>query len=275
MEIYHDKSFKDLTTFKIGGPIENLYYPSTTEELASLLSTEHRFHVIGAGSKILAHDNTYKHVICTKHLNQYRFNKNTLRVAAGVYAPTISAECIERELTGAEFLIDIPATIGGAVIMNAGFMGRDMSQICSSVEYVTFEGEIKETTDIKWARRWCDLRGKGVISMATLNFYHENPDKILERCEEYHRIRVMRQPQGVASAGGVFVNHKVLRDVLQLLPYLKYGDAEIVKDCPNFIINHGNATFDEVIHLINLIEEHASIIGVSMNREIKILENLQ
>jgi len=273
MKIYHDKPFKDLTTFKIGGLIENLYYPETTKEVATLLSSLHRPHIIGAGSKILASDNSFEHVICTKLLNQLYFEENTLRVGAGTYAPMVSNECLKRGLSGTEFLIDIPATIGGAVIMNAGFMGNDMNQICASIECVTFDGKIREITDMKWARRWCSLQGVGIVTAVTLHLIHRDMDKIKRRMEEYHKVRVSRQPQGVASAGGVFVNYGALQDILKILPYLRYGDAEIVERCPNFIVNHGSATFEEVLHLINLIEEHALILGVSMNREIKIISD--
>ena len=272
MEVYHNKSFKDLTTFKIGGPINNLYYPATTKELATLLSTRHKFHIIGAGSKILAGDGPFENVICTQRLNRLHFKGNTLRVDAGAYAPTISLECSKRGLSGTEFLIDIPATIGGAVFMNAGFMGHDMSQTCASVEYVSFNGKIKETTDIRWARRWCSLQGVGVITSVTLNLTPEDTDKIMARLEEYHKIRATCQPQGMASAGGIFINHRVLPGILKGLPYLRYGDAEIVERSPNFIVNHGSATFGDVVHLINLIEKHAHVLGLSMDREIKIVE---
>ena len=273
MEVYHNKSFKDLTTFKIGGPINNLYYPATTKELATLLSTRHKFHIIGAGSKILANNDPFENVICTRLLNKTHFDGNKLRLGAGSYAPSVSVECMKHGLSGTEFLADIPATIGGAVIMNAGFMGNDMNQICASIECVTFDGKIREITDMKWARRWCSLQGVGIVTAVTLHLIHRDMDKIKRRMEEYHKVRVSRQPQGVASAGGVFVNYGSLQDILKILPYLRYGDAEIVERCPNFIVNHGSATFEEVLHLINLIEEHALILGVSMNREIKIISD--
>jgi len=272
LKIYHDKSFMDITTFKIGGSIENLYYPTTTKEIATLLSSPCRFHVIGAGSKILAGDGPFENVICTQRLDRLNFEGNKLRADAGAYTPTVSTECVKRGLSGTEFLIDIPATVGGAVIMNAGFMGHEMSQICTSVEYVNFRGEIKEISDIQWARRWCSLQGAGVVTAATLHLIPEDTDKIKKRLEEYHKIRASRQPQGVASAGGIFVNHRVLSDILKTLPYLKYGDAEIVADCPNFIINNGSATFDEVMHLIRLIESHAQrLFSVKMKREVRVM----
>jgi len=274
VKTYHDKSFKDLTTFKIGGVIKNLYYPTTTEEVATLLRGDTSFHVIGAGSKILANDEVFENVICTRLLNKTSFEGTKLRVGAGVYAPSVSVECMKRGLSGTEFLADIPATIGGAVIMNAGFMGHDMSQICVSVEYVTLTGEIKETTDIQWSRRWCSLQDAGIVTSVTLTLTIKDSSTINTIMEEYHEIRVSNQPQGVASAGGVFINHRDLIRILSDVPYLRYGDAEIVELCPNFIVNHGEASFDEVMHLINLIEEHAENIGVSMKREIKILENI-
>ena len=267
----HGKTFKDLTTFKIGGVIENLYYPTTTEEVATLLRSGNAFHIIGAGSKILANNEPFENVICTRLLNKTHFDGNKLRLGAGSYAPSVSVECMKRGLSGTEFLVDIPATIGGAVIMNAGFMGHEMSQICVSVEYVTLEGEIKETTDMQWGRRWCSLQGKGVVTAVTLSLMPKDSSTIKNLMEEYHNIRVSRQPQGVASAGGVFINHRVLPEVLREIPYLRRGDAEIVGECPNFIVNHGEASFEDVMHLINLIEEYANRIGVSMDREIKIM----
>uniref|UniRef100_A0A6M3M4U8 UDP-N-acetylmuramate dehydrogenase n=1 Tax=viral metagenome TaxID=1070528 RepID=A0A6M3M4U8_9ZZZZ len=272
MKVLHGKSFKGLTTFKIGGVIENLYYPTTTEEVATLLCSDNTFHIIGAGSKILASEGSFENVLCTRLLNKTHFEGTQLRVEAGAYAPSVSVECMKRGLSGVEFLIDIPATIGGAVIMNAGFMGHEMSGVCASVEYVTLEGEIKETTDIQWSRRWCSLQGAGVVTAVTLNLTKKDSAKIKKQMKEYHKIRVSRQPQNVASAGGIFINHAVLPWVLEEVPYLRCGDAEIVEGCPNFIVNHDRATFEEVMHLINLIEEHAQGIGISMKLEVKIIE---
>ena len=272
MKVLHGKSFKDLTTFKIGGVIENLYYPTTTEEMATLLRRDINFHIIGAGSKILADEGLFENVICTRLLNKTHFEGNKLRVEAGAYAPSVSVECMKHGLSGTEFLIDIPATIGGAVIMNAGFMGHEMSQICTSVEYVTLEGEIKETTDIQWCRRWCSLQGVGVVTAVTLNLTPKDSSKIKKQMKEYHKIRVSHQPQDVASAGGIFINHKRLNEVIENLPYLRRGGAEIVASSPNFIVNHGSASFEDVIHLVSLIKKYAyEMLGTTLREEVRVL----
>ena len=272
MRILHGKSFKELTTFKIGGTIGSLYYPTTTEEVATLLRSDNDFHIIGAGSKILAGDGVFDNVICTRLLNSTSFEGTTLRAGAGVYAPSVALECMKRGLSGAEFLVDIPATMGGAVVMNAGFMGHEMSQICTSVEYVTLTGEIKETTDIQWSRRWCSLQGAGVVTAVTLKLIPEDIDKIEKRLEEYHKIRTSRQPQGVASAGGIFINHKRLNEVIENLPYLRRGGAEIVASSPNFIVNHGSASFEDVIHLVKLIKKYAyETFGTTLREEVQVL----
>jgi len=280
MEPQHDKSFKDLTTFKIGGPIKNLYYPETTEDVVALLKTGERFHIVGGGSKILADDGPFKNVICTKYLNNIYFDGSTLhsglsfdddvlRVGAGVSAYATAIGCMMHGLSGTEFLIDIPATVGGAVVMNAGFMSQEMSQICSSVEYVTLKGEVKETKDIKWSRRWCDLQGKGIVTKATLNLKTEHTKKIKTRLRNYHKLR-FSQPKNVASAGGIFINHHILPLIINTLPYLRYGDAEIVESCPNFIVNHGNATYDDVLYLITMIEHYGKLLDIDLVREVKI-----
>lgn len=272
MKTYHDKSFRDITTFKIGGPIENLFYPESTEELQALmvLLKGKRFSVIGAGSKILAGYGPFKNVVCTTKLKGLIFNDTKLEAAAGELTPHVARECAKRGLSGLGFLIDIPATIGGAVFMNAGFVGQDIERVCVAVEYVSFEGQVRETRDIQWKRRWCSLQNlQGVITKAT--FQLGKSEQTQSWLELYHKIRDEHQPRNAASAGGIFINHKVLPNIISALPYLRYGDAEIVKNCPNFIVNHGSATFEEVLHLISLIESYASTLGFSMDKEIKIM----
>ena len=195
MNVDHNKYFKDLTTFKIGGLIENLYYPETTEDVVALSSNFPNLHILGMGSKILANEGPFKHVLSTLQLNKIHIGKNIIRVGAGVYAPSITYEASKRGLHGTEFLINIPASIGGAVIMNAGFMGYDMSQICVSVEYVNYEGEIIETSDIQWDRRWCSLQGKGIVTTVTLGLTDGDINEIMKDMVTYQKIRVSSQPQ--------------------------------------------------------------------------------
>jgi len=275
MIIYHNKSFKDITTFKIGGPIENLYYPSNTEDLKSLVKQlkEEKYYLVGAGSKILAANRSFKNVVCMKMFEKkMSFNGCFVDVGAGAYAPQVSYKCTDFGLSGLEFLVDIPATMGGAVVMNAGFMGNEMSQICESVSMVDSEGESIELDDIKWSRRWSSIQNiDGIVTNVRLKLLPSTTIEIKKRIKSYQNIRLDNQPMGFANAGGIFINHIVLRDVVKYLPYMRQGDAEIVANCPNFIINHGSAKFDEVLHLINLIEEHAKTLGISMKREIKIM----
>jgi len=275
LRIYHDKSFKDITTFKIGGAIENLYYPEDIEDVQVLMEqlTGKQFHVIGAGSKILADQGPFQNVICITMLNGLTFKNTELEAMAGTSAPYTSRECARRGFSGLEFLIDIPATLGGAVYMNAGFMGNEMSQICESVSMVDSKGKEVEFEDIKWARRWSSIQNiDGIVTKIRLKLIPSTKIEIKKRIKHYHGIRLNRQPRGLPSAGGIFINHERLNEVIEKLPYLRRGGAEIVASSPNFIVNHGFASFEDVIHLVKLVKKYAyEKLGITLREEIRVL----
>ena len=138
------------TTFKIGGPADLFVEPTTMAELSFALHTIHEFDVpvtiIGCGSNILVKDGGIRGaVVSVRHMTQIMdCNDNVLCIGSGYMLKDASEFAWENGLTGLEFAIGIPGTLGGAVFMNAGAYDGEMSHVVTAVRAVDFQGNIKE-----------------------------------------------------------------------------------------------------------------------------------
>ncbi len=137
------------TTFKIGGPADLFIEPTTMAELSFTLRTIHELDVpvtiIGCGSNILVKDGGIRGaVVSVRHMTQIMDrNENTLCIGSGYMLKDASEFAWENSLSGLEFAIGIPGTLGGAVFMNAGAYDGEMSHVVTAVRAVDFQGNIK------------------------------------------------------------------------------------------------------------------------------------
>ena len=138
------------TTFKIGGPADLFIEPTRWQKLSFTLRTIHELDVpvtiIGCGSNILVKDGGIRGaVVSVRHMTQIMdCNENTLCIGSGYMLKDASEFAWENSLSGLEFAIGIPGTLGGAVFMNAGAYDGEMSHVVTAVRAVDFQGNIKE-----------------------------------------------------------------------------------------------------------------------------------
>lgn len=273
------------TTFKIGGPADLFVEPTTMAELSFALHTIHEFDVpvtiIGCGSNILVKDGGIRGaVVSVRHMTQIMdCNDNTLCIGSGYMLKDASEFAWENGLTGLEFAIGIPGTLGGAVFMNAGAYDGEMSHVVTAVRAVDFQGNIKEydVSHLDFGYRHSVFHDNHeVIGEVIMTLKPGNKNAIKARMDELTEKRESKQPLEFASAGstfkrppGYFAGTLIEQTGLK---GLSVGDAQVSHKHAGFVINTGSASAKDVLDLIaevqrRVYDQH----GVHLEPEVRMI----
>lgn len=259
---------KNFTTWRVGGPADLLVIPHTVEDVQEILlfTKKHQLPlmVIGNGSNILVRDGGIRGLVLklAGGLKSYHLEGNILVAEGGVMLPTLSKIALKESLSGLEFAAGIPATLGGAIIMNAGAFGQEIGSIVEHVELIDFEGKQKKLSgdELKFSYRKSALQSKKeIIIRAALQLQPGIKEDIAASMKAKLSFRKKMQPLDHPTAGSVFCNPPDdyagrLIEAVGLKGY-SIGDAVISTKHANFIINRGNATGREILTLIKTIQE--------------------
>ena len=266
-EYYKNISLKKYNTYKIDSMCNYLIYPKNEIELIELLKylkgNKIEYLILGGGSNIILSKPYFEVVIKLDKFNQIEINDNNVIVGAGVSLIALSNLCMKKGLNGLAFAGGIPGTVGASIAMNAGAYKEDMASIVKKIKVITPECEIKTLlkNDLNYSYRNSFLKeNKNYICIeAELELNYESSDKIKEVMDNRRQRRIESQPLDMPSAGSVFRNPEGLSagkliDDLGLKGYT-IGGAQISNKHANFIVNIGNATYDDIIQLIKYIQQ--------------------
>lgn len=260
IEVKENYPVKNLTSFKIGGTVDKLYYPRNQQELAYLLKTLHNPIVIGNWSNVLISSNGIRgSVISTSKLDKVAVDGTYITAECGVKGPTLAKIASENELTGFEFMAGFPGSVGGNIYMNASAHSQSISDFLvriqvfdlSKKEFLTIE---KKTLD--FAYRSSILQRKPYILLSA-EFDLEKSEKvqILSIIKKNLSFRRAYQPNlSKPNAGSIFRNPEDssagrLLDKAGVKNF-QVGGAKIWKKHANFIINESDATSNDVLELM-------------------------
>ena len=273
------------TTFKIGGPADLFVEPTTMAELSFVLRTIHEFQVpvtiIGCGSNILVKDGGIRGaVVSVRHMTQVMdCNDNTLCIGSGYMLKDASEFAWENGLTGLEFAVGIPGTLGGAVFMNAGAYDGEMSHVVTAVRAVDFQGNIKEydSSHLDFAYRHSVFHDNHeVIGEVIMTLKPGDKTAIKARMDELTEKRESKQPLEYASAGstfkrppGYFAGTLIEQTGLK---GLSVGDAQVSHKHAGFVINTGSASAKDVLDLIAEVQKRVyDQHGVHLEPEVRMI----
>ncbi len=281
-----DEPLAPYTSIKIGGPCKRMIFPEKEEVLLEILSFMEReeipFFVLGGGSKLLVADEGFDGVVINlcKMRNLEIIKKNGekvfIKALAGTKINEIIAFGIREGFGGIEFLGGIPASLGGAIKMNAGAFGKSMSQIVKCVNLYR-NGEIKtvECSSELWDYR--RFKEEGIIVSAEIELRKMEKEEIKSIIREYLKKRKKTQPFSEKTFGSVFKNPpehyagKLIEDC-NLKGY-QIGGARISEKHANFIVNLGNAKALDVLQLIKLAQKKVfKKFGIKLEPEVNFLE---
>lgn len=260
-------SFKTLTTYRTGGNAKLVFYPKDVQSLKKALlyikENNIKFKVFGNGSNILASDNDYNGVIIKlKNLNKLEILDGNIEVEAGYNLALLANKVTKLGYSGLDFACGIPATVGGAVYMNAGAYLSDISNVLEKIEILDENQNIRtiDKKDLDYSYRNSLLMKKEwIVLKAYLKLTKSNKKDLINLIEDRKMRRVKSQPLEYPSAGSVFRNPegmyagKLIEDC-NLKGY-NHGGGEISSKHANFIINKKNATSKDIKQLMDLAHD--------------------
>lgn len=269
------------TTFRIGGPADVFISVETTDKLVGLLTyldgEGMPYIILGGGSNMLVRDEGFRGVAVKIDDKRYAIHDTVIEAAAGCVTADIAQKSIAAGLTGFEWGVGVPGTIGGAVRGNAGAMGGEMNDVVTEVEAYR-DGEVVRLSNAECAFGYRDSvfkRGGGVVLRATLGLQKGETATSMRKALAHLKKRTDTQPHG-QSIGCIFKNPdgKSAGQLIDLagLKGASVGDAEVSAKHCNFILNKGNATAEEVLALIEKVKEKVyDTFGVHLEEEIQMI----
>ena len=270
--------------FNVGGKAEVLYKPSDTVDLSCFLknvSKEIPITILGACSNVIIRDKAIDGVVIKLGRGFTDINVSGTNVEIGCAAldHNVALFLSEHSLSGLEFLIGIPGVIGGAIAMNAGCYGQELSDHLVSVEAVDIEsGKISylNKDQLGLSYRYNKVANKYIFTKASFALQNRDKQEVQERMNSISSQREETQPIKFKTGGSTFKNpydHRLkawqLIDKAGLRGY-KLGDAQISEKHCNFMLNLGSATAKNLEQLGELVRDRVyRDSGIMLEWEIK------
>ena len=273
--------------FNLGGPAELFFKPENKNQLIEFLkySKENKLKitVLGAGSNTLIRDEGIKGVVIKLGPNFSKIeliNENTIQVGAATLDRKISNFAKENGIGSLEFLSCIPGSIGGAVIMNSGCYGCDISKVLTSITVIDVQNCIEKQIpreDIDFFYRGTNLPSNLIITAVKLKGTVVEKQLIEKKQLQMLEQKKLSQPSQIKTCGSTFKNLNNEKKAWQLIKETgcdKFfeGDAVISKKHCNFFVNNGNAKSSDIEKLINKVKKTVNDkTGINLELEIKII----
>jgi UDP-N-acetylmuramate dehydrogenase len=262
-----DHPLARLTTVRAGGRAEYFSRASSETGLAALVgwATAEGLEVgvVGSGSNLLVADEGVRGLVIKldKDLAQIELDGRRIRCGGGARLPAVSAKAAQAGLSGLEFGVNIPGTVGGAVRMNANAYGGELARVLDWVKVVTPEGAIDQRTpeELGFAYRRSNLRAGEIVARAAFTLEPAESDSVKATLAEMRAKRKAAQPSGIKTFGSTFKNpddpRAEGRTAGQLLDAagcrgLQVGGARFSLKHANFVENTGEATTADIVALM-------------------------
>ena len=277
------------TTLKVGGEVHRLCQPTTTDELVSLLDrlqkSSEPWFILGGGSNLLVSSGGFEGtVIRMTQMQRLEVPEpGVVEADAGVRLPHLAKYAASMGLSGLEFAVGIPGTVGGAAVMNAGAHGSSMSEITESVTlFDTTTWKLVTLSREEMGFVYRSSRIDPATHVVVSSRYRLKPDvadNIMARTKHNEEYRWKTQPLNYPNAGSTFKNPEPTRGAGFLLDQagaksLREGNAAVSAVHANFVINLGGATSNDITSLLTRMQDVVyKTFEVRLHPEWKILGN--
>jgi UDP-N-acetylenolpyruvoylglucosamine reductase len=286
--VRQDHPLARLTTIRTGGSAEFFARPGTVDEIAELLRwAAHEgieVGVVGSGSNLLVADEGVRGLVLKldRDLCHIEQDGHHLVCGGGARLPAVSAHSARLGLSGIEFGVNIPGTVGGAVRMNANAYGGELALALEWVDVVSAAGVERRTPgELGFAYRRSSLAAGEVVAQARFALSAADPAAVKATLGELRDRRREAQPSGIKTFGSTFKNPDDARaqgrSAGMLLDAagargLRIGGAGISEKHANFVVNHGDATTADVIAVMAEARRRvAERFGVQLEPEVQTL----
>ncbi|MGQ4001453.1 UDP-N-acetylmuramate dehydrogenase [Francisellaceae bacterium CB299] len=269
-------SLEKYNTYRIRSFAKNVYFPNSEEEIVNIAKNHNQLFFLGNGSNVILSKEYYgdeiAFVVLCKNFNKFKISGNRLSVESGALLQDLALATYEVGLSGIETFYDVPASVGGALIMNAGAYGDEIYTFVKSVKVLDIKScQIKEyqKAEIDYGYRYSMFKGDENICILSAEFEFEKKPKaeIKAKLDDIYSRRLANLPQK-PTAGSVFKRPQANVPVGVMVEELGLkgkiiGDAQISPKHGGIIVNNGHATGADIIRLIDYIKaqilEHYNI----------------
>lgn len=273
-------------TFRIGGPATCYVRPDSERALCETVRVleEARlpYLVVGKGSNLLFSDEGYDGAVIEigRAMSECEIEGTTVRAQAGISLSALAKKTAKAGLAGLEFASGIPGTLGGAIYMNAGAYGGQMSDVVRSARVLTPDGNVIEldVASGDFGYRKSPMQEGGIVLDAVIDLSPDEPEAILTRIADLDERRTSKQPLDRPSAGSTFKRPEghyasALIDQAGLKGW-RSGDAAVSEKHAGFVVNMGQATCQDVLDVIRHVTETVEAeYGVTLEPEVRIVAN--
>lgn len=260
IEVKENYEIKNLTTFKVGGNVKQIYFPANQQEFVYLLKTIKNPLILGGGSNIIFSSQGYDGVvISTIKMSQIFVRGTKILVECGVKGPFASQTAYNSSLSGFEFMIGFPGTLGGNIFMNAGAHGQNISDTFTKAclyDLKTKEVVYFEKEQMKFGYRTSILQnGRYILLGAEFDLKKNSQEVIKELMDRNLEFRKNIQPSlATPNAGSVFKNPENdsagrLLDKAGVKSF-EINGVKVWEKHANFIVNTGDGTSEDILELI-------------------------
>lgn len=283
--ILMDEPMSEHTTFAVGGPADILVLPQSVKEMSLAIRAARRLElpitVLGGGSNVLVRDGGIRGVVI--QLNQMTkvlsCNEMKILASAGYMLKDVCQFAQQQGLTGIEFACGIPGTLGGAVFMNAGAYGGEMSHVVSRVRTVNSTGGVHtyNAPNLGFAYRQSRFqKSQEFVVEIELTLRQGDRAEIQQAMDDLMQKRRSKQPLEMHSAGSTFKRPPgyfagTLIDQTGLKG-LSCGDAQVSTKHAGFVVNTGHASARDVLQVIHEVQKRVEQAhGVHLEPEVRII----
>ena len=268
VKVLENENLSQYVNFKIGGKARVLCFVSSEKSLVKILrlvrESEVPFYIIGNGTNLLCSDNGFDGVVIKLggNLVGSKIKGKKVYAYAGDSLMELNKKCAEKGLMGLELTYGIPASIGGAMRMNAGAFGVNVADSVMYVRYFNGKKIIKSSKDklnFGYRHSLFTEHPEYVILSCCFKLLKGDKETILQNMNEVLKKRLKSQPYDKASAGSVFKRDEKFIvskciDELGLKGY-SIGDAQVSTKHAGFIVNNGQATCKDVVNLVQYLQK--------------------
>lgn len=282
--ILENVSMAHYTFTKTGGPADYLAFPRHDQDIIALLKRAHVHNmpvtIVGNASNMIIRDGGIAGlVILLTRMDTIKCVGQQLQASAGTPLMVVSEAAYRYHLTGLEFAAGIPGSVGGAVYMNAGAYGGEISEVVTAITVVTETGAVEEIhgQDIHFRYRHSVIQERPLtVINATFSLQPGEAQLIRERMDRYNTARAAKQPLDLPSCGSVFKRppgHYVGPMIQKAgLQGKIIGGAQISTKHAGFIVNINHASATDYLQLISLVQKTvAAKFGVELVPEVRII----
>jgi UDP-N-acetylmuramate dehydrogenase len=285
MKVYTDFNLTEYNSYRVQSKCAKAYFPESEEDIVELYQRGNNYILLGSGHNIILSKSYYQDEFVIFNGNFEAItqgeNNNVIIAESGVTMLRLSTEALERGLSGLEIFYDIPSSLGGAVVMNAGASGEEIKDVLIKVRYLDLSDMqikeiVKQDMDFTYRNSYFQRNTNNIILKAWLELYPKEKDLIRQKMDQIKAARWAKQPKNLPNAGSVFKRPKgfyvgAMIDELNLKGFT-IGGAQVSPKHGGFIVNMGDATGEDILAIIREVKARVlNRFGVDLEVEQRVI----